>query len=57
MQKYVLIQWPDSQALMDMPWFKECVFCMDLEGHEEVGDSAYMIPEERYEEFMKETKK
>ena len=50
--KYVLVQWPESQFLMDNPRFSECIFCMDLEGHEEVGDSAYMCPEDLYKEIF-----
>ena len=46
--KYILVQWPDSQYLMENPRFSECIFCMDIDGHEEVGDSAYKIYGRRY---------
>ena len=44
--------WPESQFLMDNRRFSECIFCMDLEDHEEVGDSAYMYPEDLYKEIF-----
>ena len=49
--KYVLIQWPDSQELMEKSWFNECVLAQDIQGHDEVGSSAYFVPEERYNEL------
>lgn len=55
MTKYVLVQWPESQDLMEHPRFSECLFVQDIEGHEEVGSSAYMCPEDLYEEVFKMT--
>ena len=52
MQTYYLIQWPESQRLMEQPWFSQCVFAMDIDGHEEVGDSAYFVPVELYDEMI-----
>lgn len=49
--KYILVQWPDSQELMDKPWFNECILAQDLEGHDEVGSSAYFVPENRIKEL------
>ena len=49
--KYILVQWPDSQYLMENPRFSECIFCMDIEGHPCL-DSSYMIPEEIYKEVI-----
>lgn len=49
---YKLVQWPDSQSLMDNPRFNECIFCEDLEGHVEVGSSAYMVPVDLYNEIF-----
>jgi len=51
MDKYILVTWPESQHLMDKPWFNECLLVQDIEGHEEVGSSSYMVPENRYEEL------
>lgn len=51
---YVLVQWPESQYLMEHPRFKECIFCQDLDGHEEVGSSAYMVPADLYRELFVE---
>lgn len=54
MEKYILVKWPKSQALMDDPRFSECILCVDSEGQEElVGDSAYMCPEDLYNEIFK----
>lgn len=51
MKKYVLVQWPESQELMEHPRFNECLLVQDLEGHEEVGSSAYMCPEDLWYEI------
>lgn len=40
-QSYVLIQWPDSQDLMEEPWFDEEAI-LDVEG--KFGSSAYFVP-------------
>ena len=55
MTKYVLVQWPESQELMEHPRFSECLLVQDIEGHEEVGSSAYMCPEDLYEEVYAPT--
>lgn len=52
MKKYVLVQWPESQRLMEHERFDECLFVNDIEGHEEVGSSAYMCPEGLYKEIF-----
>ena len=49
-KKYILSQWPESQIFMEHPRFSECLFVEDLDGHTEVGSSAYMIPEDLYNE-------
>lgn len=48
MTKYVLVKWPDSQELMDKTWFNECLLVQDIDGHTEVGSSAFMVPEDLY---------
>ena len=50
--KYVLVQFPESQLLMDNPRFNECLFVQDIPGHDEVGSSAYMCPEDLYEQIF-----
>lgn len=40
--------------LMEHPRFNECIFAEDLEGHPEVGSSAYMVPEDLHEEIFGE---
>ena len=52
MKYYVLVQWPESQHLMDHPRFNECLFIQDVDGHDEVGDSAYMCPDDLYQEIF-----
>ena len=52
MTKYILVQWPESQDLMEHPRFSECLLVQDIEGHEEVGSSAYMCPIDLYEEIF-----
>lgn len=49
---YILVQWPESQYLMDHARFSECLFVQDLDGHKEVGSSAYMCPHDLYEEIF-----
>ena len=52
-QYYVLVQWPESQMLMEHPKFNECLFVDNIEGHNDVGGSAYMCPIDIYEEIFK----
>lgn len=49
--KYILVQWPESQYLMEHKRFHECLFVQDIEGHDVVGSSAYMCPEDLYNEI------
>lgn len=49
--KYVLVQFPESQLLMDNPRFNECLFVQDIPGHDEVGPSTYMCPEDLYDDI------
>jgi hypothetical protein len=52
MDKYVLVQWPDSQRLMEHDRFHECLFIENIDGHDDVGSSAYMCPEDLYDELF-----
>ena len=52
MQKYILVEWPESQMLMEHERFNECLFVQDIDGHDEVGSGAYMCPEELYEQIF-----
>lgn len=49
--KYILVQWPESQLLMDHERFNECLFVNNIDGHVDVGSSAYMCPEDLYNEI------
>ena len=51
MSKYVLITWPESQMLMEEEWFDECILMNDENHLENIGSSAFFVPEERYSEF------
>ena len=51
-KKFILVQWPESQFLMESPRFSECLFVQDLDGHDEVGSSAFMAPEDLYEDLF-----
>lgn len=46
---YVLVEWPDSQELMEEDWFEEEAV---LAQHVSIGSSAYFIPVERYIKFL-----
>ena len=50
--KYILVPWPESQLLMEQKWFNECILMNDEQHLDEVGSSAYFVPEERYNEFL-----
>ena len=50
--KYILVQWPESQALMLHERFHECLFISNIDGHDDVGSSAYMCPEDLYNEIF-----
>lgn len=52
MKKYILVEWPESQELMEHERFNECLMVQDIEGHIEVGGSAYMCPEDLYEKVF-----
>lgn len=52
-QKYILVQWPQSQLFMEHPRFDECYLVQPLE-HQPQYSSAYFIPEDLYEELKVE---
>ena len=52
MKKYILVEWPESQELMEHERFNECLSVQDIDGHVEVGGSAYMCPEDLYEKIF-----
>ena len=49
--KYVLVQFPESKLLMDNLGFNEGLFFQDIPDHDEVGPSAYMCPEDLYDDI------
>lgn len=54
MKKYILVKWPDSQSFMEHERFNECLLVQDIDNHEQVGSSAYMVPEDLYREIISE---
>ena len=51
MEKFILISWPESQILMEQEWFDECILMNDENHLENIGSSAYFVPEERMKEL------
>lgn len=46
---YVLVQWPETQVLMDYDWFDEEASLADFD---KFGSSAYFIPQKRWLELF-----
>lgn len=42
---YVLVQWPETQVLMDEEWFDKEASLADFD---KFGSSAYFIPQKRW---------
>lgn len=51
-KKYILVCWPESQILMKQVWFDECILMNDINHLQEIGSSAYFVPENRYNELQ-----
>lgn len=47
-KKFVIVQWPESQDLMEQPWFHECHLINDENGLKKYGSAAYFVPEDRF---------
>lgn len=45
---YILVQWPETQVLMDYDWFDEEASLADFD---KFGSSAYFIPLKRFLEL------
>ncbi len=50
--KYILVQWPESQCLMEHERFDECLMVDDFDDEGGVGSSAYMCPEDLHDEIF-----
>jgi len=48
---YVLVQWPESQVIMDYGWFDDEASLADFD---KFGGSAYFIPQSRWLELHKD---
>ena len=51
-EKYILVCWPESQTLMEQVWFDECILMNDENHLQEIGSSAYFVPENRFNELQ-----
>ena len=51
-EKYILVCWPESQILMEQIWFDECILMNDEKHLQEIGSSAYFVPENRHNELL-----
>lgn len=49
-QRYVRIEWPESQQLMEYAWFDECV--LDIT---DPKPSTYLVPINRYNQYLRAT--
>lgn len=50
--KYVLVKLPESEQLVEHERFHECLLICNIDGHDNVGPSAYMCPEDLYNELF-----
>lgn len=51
LKKYILVQWPESQELMEYSRFDECISIQEID---KVGYMAYMCPEDLYKEIFEQ---
>ena len=56
MERYYLVLWPESQLLMEESWFEECMLMNDGNHLDNIGSSAYFVPEVRYKQFQQKFK-
>ena len=55
MDKYILVQWPESQELMGHERFNECLLVQDIDDYDGTC-SSYMCPEDLYEKIFNTNK-
>lgn len=48
---YVPVLWPESQELMELDWFSECILDVDYKVSE-ASSSTYLVPINRYLQFV-----
>jgi hypothetical protein len=49
---YIVVKWPESQMIMEKSWFRdECILIDNDHGYKTHGDSAYLVPKERYDKL------
>lgn len=54
-ERFIIIQWPEVQELMDEIGFKEHSYLINDDlGVEEYGSSAYFVEEDWYNRIMRE---
>jgi len=50
--KYIIVQWPESQRLMEHDRFAECELINTETGIDLYGSSAYFVPRDLYDEIF-----
>lgn len=55
MDEYIIVEWPESQELMEQEWFDECVLINDETMLDKVGNSAYFVPKHLYQILCNES--
>lgn len=48
-EKYILVNWPESQKFVDHDRFDECLICHSI-NDKECAPNTYMVPEDLYNE-------
>ncbi len=43
-EQVTVVTWPESQNIMNKPWFNECCVINDQKGIEIFGLQAYVVP-------------
>ena len=51
-KEYIIVTWPESQELMGKEWFDECILINKEPLLNQVGSSAYFVPENRLNELQ-----
>ena len=53
-QKYILVEWPESQLFFEHSRFNEC-YLVQASDHQIQYDAAYFVPEDLYNEMLNES--
>lgn len=53
MQKYILVKWPLTMLLLQNKRLNECYIALPVD-YEKSIDSSYLVPEDLYEELLRQ---